>query len=256
MVDSVEVKQEETTSEKPVEEKQSTQSVEGLPEKFKSVEDLAKSYSELEKKLGEQTPQQEEVDPINATKLKGEESKPEVKSDNSLDIAENAVENAGLDFNTLAQEYADNGQLNETSYKALEDSGIPKEYVDQFIAGQKAIGEQQTNTVKSMVGGDEAYNEMATWAAGNMSEGEKKAYNTAVNSKDMDTVKLAVDGLRAKYESANGSEPNLTQGKATPTTEQGYKSWAEVTRAMSDDRYQKDPAYQAAVKDKLSKSEL
>ena len=81
MVDSVEIKTEETTSEKPVEEKQSTQSVQGLPEKFKSVEDLAKSYSELEKKLGEQTPQQEEVDPINATKLKGEESKPEVKPD-------------------------------------------------------------------------------------------------------------------------------------------------------------------------------
>ena len=107
-----------------------------------------------------------------------------------------------------------------------------------------------------MVGGDEAYTEMATWAAGNMSEGEKKAYNTAVNSKDMDTVKLAVDGLRAKYESANGSEPNLTQGKATPTTEQGYKSWAEVTAAMSDSRYAKDPAYQAMVKNKIANSEL
>jgi len=86
-----------------------------------------------------------------------------------------------------------------------------------------------------MVGGDEAYTEMAEWAASNMSDGEKKAYNTAVNSKDMDTVKLAVDGLKAKYESANGSEPSLTQGKATPTTEQGYASWAEVTAAMSDD---------------------
>ena len=58
MVDSVEIKTEETTSEKPVEEKQSTQSVQGLPEKFKSVEEMAKSYSELEKKLGEQAPKQ------------------------------------------------------------------------------------------------------------------------------------------------------------------------------------------------------
>ena len=70
MVDTVEIKTEETTSEKPVEEKQSTQSIEGLPEKFKSVEDLAKSYSELEKKLGEQTPKQEEVDPVNKAELK------------------------------------------------------------------------------------------------------------------------------------------------------------------------------------------
>ena len=253
MVDSVEIKTEETTSEKPVEEKQSTQSVQGLPEKFKSVEDLAKSYSELEKKLGEQSQPKPEVDPVSATTLKGE--KPKVE-ESKLEIAENAVENAGLDFNTLAQEYADNGQLGEQSYKALEDSGIPKEYVDQFIAGQKAIGAQQTSNVKSMVGGEEAYNEMASWASKNMSEGEKKAYNAAVNSADMDTVKLAVDSLKAKYQSANGTEPNLVQGKATPVAEQGYSSWAEVTEAMADPRYAKDPAYQAAVKAKIANSEI
>ena len=252
MVDSVEIKTEETTSEKPVEEKQSTQSVQGLPEKFKSVEDLAKSYSELEKKLGEQTPKQEEVDPVSATKLKEEAPKQE----NSLEIAEDAVENAGLNFDTLAQEYAEKGQLGDESYKALEQSGIPKAYVDQFIAGQKAIGEQQTNNVKTMVGGEDAYNEMASWASKNMSEGEKKAYNAAVNSADMDTVKLAVDGLRAKYQAANGTEPSLIQGKATPVAEQGFESWAEVTEAMADPRYSKDPAYQEAVKQKLANSEL
>ena len=252
MVDSVEIKTEETTSEKPVEEKQSTQSVQGLPEKFKSVEDLAKSYSELEKKLGEQTPKEETVDPVSATKLKEEAPKQE----NSLEIAEDAVENAGLNFDTLAQEYAENGQLGDESYKALEESGIPKAYVDQFIAGQKAIGEQQTNNVKTMVGGEDAYNEMASWASKNMSEGEKKAYNAAVNSADMDTVKLAVDGLRAKYQAANGTEPSLMQGKATPVAEQGFESWAEVTAAMADPRYSKDPAYQEAVKQKLANSEL
>lgn len=252
MVDTVEIKTEETTSEKPVEEKQSTQSIEGLPEKFKSVEELAKSYSELEKKLGEQAPKQEEVDPVNKAELKSETP----KQDNSLEIAEEAVENAGLDFNTLADEYAQNGQLGDESYKALEKSGIPKEYVDQFIAGQKAIGEQQTNSVKSMVGGEEAYNEMAQWASKNMSDGEKKAYNEAVNSSNMDTVKLAVDSLKAKYQTANGTEPNLVQGKATPVAEQGYDSWAQVTEAMADPRYAKDPAYQAAVKAKIANSEI
>jgi len=253
MVDTIEVKEAETTSEKPVEEK-STQSIEGLPEKFKSVEDLAKSYSELEKKLGEQNPKQEEVDPVNKAELKEEAPKEEPKND--LEIAEKAVDNAGLDMSSLADEYAQNGQLADKSYEALEKSGIPREYVDQFIAGQKAIGEQQTNTVKDMVGGNEAYDEMAKWASDNMSEGEKKAYNTAVNSQDMDTVKLAVESLKAKYQTANGTEPNLVQGKATPATEQGYESWAEVTQAMADPRYAKDPAYQAAVKAKISNSDL
>ena len=46
-------KEEETTSEKPVAEQSTQSKPEGLPEKFNSVEDLAKSYSELEKKLGD-----------------------------------------------------------------------------------------------------------------------------------------------------------------------------------------------------------
>ncbi|NVH64717.1 hypothetical protein HQ621_27790, partial [Pseudomonas simiae] len=173
-----------------------------------------------------------------------------------LDIAEKAVASAGLNMENLSNEYAEKGELDAKSYEALEKAGIPKDYVDQFIEGQKAIGEKQTNTVKALVGGNEAYSEMADWAADNLTDAEKTAYNTAVNSKDLETAKLAVVGLKAKFEKANGSEPTLLEGQTAPSGEAGYKSWAEVTRAMSDDRYQKDPAYQAAVKEKLSKSEL
>ena len=252
MVEQVIVnKEEETTSEKPVEEQSTQSKPEGLPEKFNSVEDLAKSYSELEKKLGEQTPK--EVDPSSQATLK-EDAPKEQKGE--LDIAEKAVESAGLNMENLSNEYAEKGELDAKSYEALEKAGIPKDYVDQFIEGQKAIGEKQTNTVKALVGGNEAYSEMANWAADNLTDAEKTAYNTAVNSKDLETAKLAVVGLKAKFEKANGSEPSLLEGQSAPSGEAGYKSWAEVTRAMSDDRYQKDPAYQAAVKEKLSKSEL
>ena len=48
----------------------------------------------------------------------------------------------------------------------------------------------------------------------------------------------------------------FVQGKATPVAEQGYESWAEVTAAMADPSYSKDPAYQEAVKQKLANSEL
>jgi len=57
MVETVEVKRDETTSEKPVEENSALSKPEGLPEKFNSVEDLAKSYAELEAKLGTNTEQ-------------------------------------------------------------------------------------------------------------------------------------------------------------------------------------------------------
>lgn len=239
MVETVEIKQTETTSEKPVEENVTQSKPEGLPEKFNSVEDLAKSYQELEKKLGDNT----EAPKTDAPK-------------NDLDIAEKAVESAGLNMEKLSSEYADKGELDAKSYEALEKAGIPKEYVNQFIEGQKAVADQQTTSIKDIVGGADAYTEMSEWAAENMSEQEKTAYNTAVNSKDIETAKLAVVGLKAKFENANGNEPSLVEGKATITGQGGYKSWAEVTAAMGDDRYQKDPAYQNMVQEKLSKSDL
>ena len=156
----------------------------------------------------------------------------------------------------LSSEYAEKGELDAKSYEALEKAGIPKEYVNQFIEGQKAVADQQASSLKEIAGGNEAYNEMSNWAADNMTDAEKTAYNTAVNSKDVETAKLAIAGLKAKFDGANGSEPSLVEGKATVSGQDGYKSWAEVTRAMGDERYANDPAYQATVKEKLSKSEL
>ena len=243
MVDKVEITTPETGSEAPVVDNSTLNKPVGLPDKFKTVEDMAKSYSELEAKLG-----------TNKEEVKTEEVK-EVKTD-SLEIAEKAVTNAGLDMNNLAEEYAKGGKLEDTSYEALEKAGIPKDYVDQFIQGQKAISDQQSSSIKSLVGGDDAYTEMSNWAADNMNDAEKTAYNAAVNSKDIETAKLAVVGLKAKYEAVNGSEPNLVQGKATPMGVDGYQSWQQVTEAMKDPRYAKDPAYQNMVKNKLSKSTI
>ena len=253
MVDKVEITSPETTTDKPVEETKPTQSKpEGLPEKFNSVDELVKSYSELEKKLGEQSqPTKESVDPVSKTEVKQEE---QPKSD--LDIATKAVDSAGLNMETLSEEFAKEGKLADGSYKSLEKAGIPKEYVDRFIAGQQAIADQQSATVKNLVGGTEAYDSMSEWAGQNLTETEKQAYNTAVNSKDLEAVKLAVVGLKARYAQSTGSEPQLVEGKASPSGEQGFQSWAQVTQAMSDPRYAKDPAYQAEVKNKLANSKI
>ena len=254
MVDKVEVVAEETTAEKPevenqeatqTNETQSTQSKpEGLPEKFNSVEELAKSYSELEKKLGEQSQQRPSP------------AKPNSDNKSTLEIAENAVQDAGLNMETLQQEYSEKGELDAKSYEALEKVGITKQYVDNYIAGQQALAEQTAAEIKDTVGGSEAYNDMVDWASKNMTDGEKQAYNKAVNSPDKETVKLAVNALKAQYERANGVEPKLVEGKAAPTQEQGFKSWAQVTEAMADPRYAKDMAYQEEVKAKLENSNL
>ena len=251
MVEKVEVQNAETTADKPVEEIKPTQSKpEGLPEKFNSVDELVKSYSELEKKLGEQSqPTEKSVDPVSKAELKGQP-----KSD--LDIATKAVDSAGLNMESLSEEYAKDGKLADGSYKSLEKAGIPKDYVDKFIAGQQAIADQQSSTVKDLVGGTQAYDSMSEWAGQNLSETEKTAYNSAVNSKDLEAVKLAVVGLKARYSQATGSEPKLVEGKSSASGEQGFQSWAQVTQAMSDPRYAKDVAYQTEVKNKLANSKI
>ena len=251
MVDKVEVQSAETTTDKPVEEIKPTQSKpEGLPEKFNSVDELVKSYSELEKKLGEQSqPTEKSVDPVSKAEVKEQP-----KSD--LDIATKAVDSAGLNMESLSEEYAKEGKLADASYTSLEKAGIPKDYVDRFIAGQQAIADQQSSSVKEMVGGTQAYDTMSEWAGQNLSETEKTAYNSAVNSKDLEAVKLAVVGLKARYSQATGSEPKLVEGKSSASGEQGFQSWAQVTQAMSDPRYAKDVAYQAEVKNKLANSKI
>jgi len=254
MVESVEIKAEETGIEKPEEQVNETQPAqskpEGLPEKFNSVEDLAKSYAELEKKLGGQS--KEEVDPVSKATVKSDAP----KSDGKLEIAEQAVSDAGLDMTSLQKEYSEKGELDSKSYEALEKVGISKQYVDNYIAGQEAIASQQANEIKQTVGGDDVYQDMVDWASKNMTDGEKQAYNKAVNSGDMDTVKLAVNALKGQFERANGIEPTLVTGKAQPTAEQGFESWAQVTEAMSNPRYAKDIAYQNEVKNKLANSNL
>ena len=243
MVEQVEIKPTQETSDKPIEESKETRP-EWLPEKFKSPEDMAKAYGELETKLGQPEPKQEEV----------KETK---KDDLSIDNAEKAVENAGLSMDTLQQEYNQSGQLNDKSYEALAKAGIPKDYVDAFIKGQEAIATQTANTLKQEVGGDEAYKNMMTWASENLNEAEINAYNRTVNGKDIEATKLAIAGLNAKYKNAEGIEPSLARGDRPSTSNAtGYRSWAEVTAAMSDPRYSKDVAYQADVQAKLKNSKL
>ena len=132
MVESVEIKSKETGAEAPKEENKteeqfklkSEERPDWLPEKFKNAEDMAKAYGELESKLGSQDKTYE-----NETKLSNKEEQPTDKKEGDLSIdknAQEAVDKAGLNLETLQQEYSKDGQLADKSYDALEKAGIPK----------------------------------------------------------------------------------------------------------------------------------
>lgn len=228
-----------------------TERPEWLPEKFQSAQDLAKAYGELENKLGES----------DNTKTHENETKPVTdKEEKDLSInkdAEKAVKDAGLNLDTLQEEYNEGGQLNDKSYEALEKAGIPKDYVDAFIKGQEAIATQTSNTLKQEVGGAEPYNNMMAWAADNLNEAEINSFNKTVNGKDMEATRLAIQGLNARFKNNVGDDPSLqSANKSNSANAMGYRSWAEVTAAMNDDRYSKDEAYRGDVQNKLKNSRL
>ena len=251
MVEKVQIQTPETTPEQPSEDKtfENESRPEWLPEKFKSPEDMAKAYGELEGKLGKSEETTKDLEPKEETKKE--------EGDLSIDKAEQAVENAGLNMSSLQDEYSEGGQLKETSYKALEKAGIPKDYVDAFIKGQEAIATQTSNTLKQEVGGAESYNNMMSWAADNLNEAEVTSFNNTVNGKDIEATRLAIQGLNARYKNNVGDEPSLqSANKSSTSNAQGYRSWAEVTSAMNDDRYANDEAYRNDVQNKLNNSRL
>lgn len=215
-----------------------------LPEKFKSPEDMAKAYSELEGKLGQNTKDTE--DAFEETEYSGEESASEVSQ---------LLDSKGLDFDVFQQEYQETGELSEEAYAALEEAGFSQSMVDSWIAGQDALATQMTADMQAIVGGGETYTEMVTWASQNLPAEEVEAYNATMDTQDPKMVRLAVQGLYARYRSE--AEPSLMQGGTGAVSTGGkFESTAELTAAMSDPRYAKDPAYRQAVADKLQKSSL
>lgn len=208
-----------------------------LPEKFQTPEDLAKAYSELERK-------------------QSTGKAPDAAPPPSPDEVQKTVENAGLDFDALSNEFQENGTLSDESYEALTKAGFPKEYVDAYIEGQKAVAAQYASQIYSLVGGEQQYADMVEWAGSNLSSAEVEAFNAAIGSGDLAHVALAVKGLRASYEGDNGAEPKLVTADNSRATGEVYRSTAELTAAMRDPRYKNDPAYRSDVERKLKNSNI
>jgi hypothetical protein len=219
-----------------------------LPEKFKTAEDFAKAYGELEAK---QSGKVAETPPV----------APELNADGTpvvpaVDPAADALKAKGLDLAEFSTEFSTSGALAPESYAKLEAAGYPKAVVDQYIAGQQALAVSYEADIKSAAGGAEQFAEVADWAAANLTNPEKVAYNAAIDSGNVEQAKLAVAGLTAKYTAANPSEGTLLGGRTSNVAGDAYGSTAEMTADMRDPRYQVDSAFRQKVMDKISRSSI
>jgi hypothetical protein len=243
MAESVTITEPDTGPEAPVEEQTDNQAErpEWLPEKFNSPEDLAKSYSELEKKLS-------------APKEEPQDNSEDTPADPESDPEDTPKADAPV-FDKFAEEFSNSGSLSDDSFTELEGMGYPREMVETYIKGMQAAAEANTDEVFKVAGGPEGYKDLTDWAGENMSEQEVALYNQMVGS-GTDNAKMAVEWLMSKREASDGVEANLVSGKPSAPAKDEFRSTAEVVAAMKDTRYGKDPAYTKDVEQKLARSKV
>lgn len=244
MIDKVDGKEPPANDQQQENQQQDDQRPEWLPEKFKSPEDLAKAYAELEAKQG--AGKQDE----------SQQENQQQEQQQSQEDAKQAVENAGLNFDEFSTEFAQKGELSTESYAKLEKAGIPKALVDSYIQGQKALAEGYESDIKSAIGGAEKWDQVAEWATQNLSKEELIAFNKVIDSRDPAAAKLAVQGLAAKFDAANPTEGNLLSGRFNNAVGDRYESLAQMQADMSKPEYKNDPAFREKVKQKIARSEL
>ena len=228
--------------------------------KFKSVEDLAASYKELEGKLGQVT---EEDQP------QTEEEQTET-TESDFDAEEyygdglaSVLEEVGIDPQEISNRFTETGEINDDDYAKLGEAGFSKQVIDTYLDGLRnggATGEDiasaQIQGIKDSIGGDDNYGKMVAWAIDNLPAEEVKEFNTLTETANATAIKFAVQGLYSQYNNAMGVEPNLVSGKASSSGPTPYRSTAEVVTAMSDPRYGKDVTYTEDVQRRLGGSDV
>ena len=235
-----------TISEEQTGEEQQVERPDWLPEKFKSPEDMAQAYSELEKKMGQGT---NEEQPAETT----EENEGDVQDDKP-DDNENADYNAAV-VDASKEFFENDGQLSEETYEKLAKAGLPKELVDSYAAGQQALLQTEEGEIKSVANGQ--FDAMAEWANDNLEQEEINAFDDIVTTGTKEQAKFAVKSLYDRYTQANGSSPKLVQGAVTGGSTMPFKSMQELARAQSDPRYKSgDKAYHEEIDRRLSVSRL
>ena len=221
-----------------------------LAGKYKDAQELEKAYVELQKKLGSNEPQ-EDVEQTSAT---------EETEETSLSDGASLISSANDEY------YANEGKLSEETLEKF--SGMSsKELVEAYLEVQNTdafknkseaadLSDADINEVKNFAGGESQYDNLITWANSNLDDKSKDAFDSIVNSGSVDAIKIAVSGLKSQYEAANGFEGKMYTGKAPKGNTDTFRSQAELVQAMSDKRYDRDPAYRQDVIEKLDRSNL
>jgi hypothetical protein len=213
-----------------------------LAGKYKSAEELERGYLELQKRLsGKEEPEVEET-----TEEVQEEVPPEEGKESDL-------------YDTIMESYR-TGEWDPEVVNQVE-SMNPVDVANMFLEKAGSTQTPQATSadieqIQESVGGNEEYQNMIQWAGQNLSEQEVAMYDAVMDRGDPLAMFFAAQALNARYQDAVGYDGEMLTGNAPRNSGDAFRSQAELVAAMSDPRYDKDPAYRADVADKLERSNI
>jgi len=218
--------------------------------KYENAEQLEEAYLELQRKLGSDDDYDDDIEDTTF-------DEDEVEYDEDVVAGIETIQEASDEY------YANEGQLSEETMEKFGEMSS-KDLVEAYMAIQENsdpeanypdISDSDLNSVYNSVGGEDQYNALTSWAADNMNDSALEAFNSIINQGNPTAIQIAVAGMKAEYDNAEGYEGRMLQGKAARTSD-AFRSQAEVVEAMSDPRYDRDPAYRQDLYDKLERSNV
>ncbi len=256
-----------------------------LAGKYKTAEELEKAYGELERKLGEKGNQDSET--TNETEVQESDEVSEKEKETSPDLKDLYLEDGSVNYEKVNTEYGEqlgdlfknsevdpfaiskhfhenNGVITDEMYGQLESAGLARQTIESYLDGRRAesgyaidadLTSRQIDSVRNSVGGEAEYNKIVGWAGQNLSKDEIQSFDELIGTGNVGAIQLAVSGLKAQYETANGFEGKMYAGKAPKASSDAFRSQQELVAAMSDPRYDEDPAYRQDVIEKLERSD-
>lgn len=216
-----------------------------LAGKYKNAQELEQGYIELQKKLGEGEAE-EPVAEAEEEEYEGEEG----EEDGSIldELWEYEINNEEFHEDAVAElqqmDPVDLANLHIEYRKQVEEEGV----------GAKDFTEAEMTELKGVVGGDENYQNMLQWAGANLNQQEIDMFDAVMQRGDALGAFFAIRSLAYRYNDAAGYEGKMLTGNAPKTSGTQFRSQQEVIQAMSDPRYESDPAYRKDIMDKLTRS--
>ena len=228
-----------------------------LAGKYKDAQELEKAYVELQKKLGDKgtgdsSEARNSEDSEEVESEEGSENEDEADVDTSKDgfldqLWEEAIGDKDFSEETLEElskmDAADIADMN-LRYRQQVEENIPE------------ITEQQVTELKDVAGGEEKYGDMLQWAKDTLNPQEIQMFDTVMERGDPLAAFFAVRSLAYRYEDAQGRDGTMVTGTAPRGDGSQFNSQAEVVEAMSDPRYDRDPAFRQKIMKKLERSDI